>query len=352
MDKLFDSPWTLRLAALVLSGLLFFYVQYSESNTRETSTSMETDLISNVPLDVYYDDDNLHVTGVPETVDVKISGPMQIVMKTKLSDDFKVFVDLNSLLIGEHRVTIQHENFSDKLDVTINPATINVTIEEKIAEEFRVEPEMNSRLIAEDYIVKGMTAEPSRVSISGAKSVIENISYVKATVTGEKGISETFDHEATVKVLDRDLNKLDVTINPEKVNVHVEVNEYSRELPITIQQKGAPKAGVTIENLSADPHTAYVYGPRTVIDALTEVVAEFDVSAVTGAGSYGAKLALPTGATKLSRDTIIIHADVSVTEQSAVEAEAEAGAAQNTEAEASTNVEAEQNTAQPTTTEQ
>lgn len=352
MDKLFDSPWTLRLAALVLSGLLFFYVQYSEDNARDTSTSVETDLISNVPLEVYYDDDNLHVTGVPETVDVKISGPMQIVMKTKLSDDYKVFVDLNSLLIGEHRVTIQHENFSDKLDVTINPAIINVTIEEKIVEEFRVDPEMNSRLIGEDYIVKGMMAEPSRVSISGAKSVIESISYVKATVTGEKGISETFDYEATVKVLDRDLNKLDVTINPEKVNVHVEVNEYSRELPITIKQKGTLKNGVTIDHLSADPHTAYVYGPRTAVDALTEIVAEMDVSAVNGAGSYGGRLLLPTGATKLSRDTIIIHADVSVAEQSAVEAEVEGGPEQSTEAETATEVEAEENSAQPTNTEQ
>lgn len=310
MDKLFDSPWILRLAALILSGLLFFYVQYGTDKERETSTSFETDLITNVPLDVYYDDSNLHVTGVPETVDVKISGPMQIVLKTKLSDDYKVFVDLNTLLIGEHRVTIQHENFSDKLTVVIDPGAIDVVIEERIAEEFRVEPEMNSRLVDENHIIKDMTADPGRVSISGAKSVVESISYVKATVTGDKGIAEPFDQEATVKVLDRDLNKLDVTINPEKVNVHVEVNEYSKELPITIKSKGTPKAGVTIENLSADPHKVHVFGPKTTVDSLTEVVAEFDVATIDSAGSYDAKLILPTGATKLAQDTIIIHADV------------------------------------------
>ena len=325
MDKLFDSPWTLRLAALILSGVLFLYVQYGTGNDREINTSVETDLITNVPLEVYYDDSNLHVTGVPETVDVKISGPMQIVLKTKLSDDYKVFVDLNSLLIGEHRVTIQHENFSNKLNVAIDPGTIDVVIEERVAEEFRVDPEMNNRLVDENHIVKGMTAKPSRVLISGAKSVVESISYVKATVTGDKGIAETFDQEATVKVLDHNLNKLDVTVNPEKVNVHVEVNEYSKELPIKVKSKGAPKEGVTIDNLSADPHTVQVYGPKTAIDSLTEVVAEFEVTTVEKAGSYEAKLTLPTGATRLAQNSIIIHADVShkVTEQSKVEAGAD-----------------------------
>lgn len=323
MDKLFDSPWILRLAALVLSGLLFIYVQYSTDETGGAGSSIETDLITNVPLEVYYDADNLHVTGVPETVDVKISGPMQIVTKTKLSDDYKVFVDLSSLLIGEHRVTIQHENFSNKLDVIIDPGSINIVIEELIAEEFRVEPEMNTRIVDENHIVKGMTTDPSRVSISGAKSVVESISYVKATVTGEKGISETFDQEATVKVLDRDLNKLDVTINPEKVKVHVEVNEYSKELPIKIKSRGTLKEGVVIGNLSADPHMVTVYGQRTAVDALTEIVAELDVSTIEDSGSYDAKLLLPTGATKLSKEKIIIHADVvkTATEQSAVEEE-------------------------------
>lgn len=324
MDKLFDSPWILRLAALVLSGLLFIYVQYSTDETNGAGSSIQTDLLTNVPLEVYYDVDNLHVTGVPETVDVKISGPMQIVTKTKL-DDYKVFVDLSSLLIGEHRVTIQHENFSDKLDVIIDPGSINIVIEELIAEEFRVEPEMNTRLVDENHIVKGMTTNPSRVSITGAKSVIESISYVKATVTGEKGISETFDQAATVKVLDRDLNKLDVTINPEKVKVHVEVHEYSKELPIKIQSRGTLKEGVVIGNLSADPRMVTVYGPRTAVDALTEIVAELDVSTIEGSGSYDAKLLLPTGATKLSKEKIIIHTDVvkTATEQGAVEEESE-----------------------------
>ena len=137
MDKVFDSSWMLRLTALFLAVALFLYIQTEEKRETESSSSNETDVITNVPLEVYYDSDNLFVTGLPETVDVKISGPKQIVMKTKLEKDFKLFVDLNSLLIGEHSVTIHQENFSEKLDVSIEPRIINVTIEEKVTEQFR-----------------------------------------------------------------------------------------------------------------------------------------------------------------------------------------------------------------------
>ena len=267
-------------------------------------------LVTNVPLEVYYDHDNLYVSGLPETVDVKISGPTPTVMKTKLEKDYKLFVDLRSLLIGEHSVTIHQENFSEKLNVSIDPRTVNVVIEEKITEDFRVEPEMNNRQVAEDFIVKGMVADPSKVTITGAKSVIDSISYVKATVTGEKGINKSFNQQATVKVLDRDLNKLDVRIHPEKVNVKVEINEYSRELPITMKETGNVKDGLKIEKLSPEPSKVIVYGTKATIDSLKEVVVEIDRSKITESGSYEFNLTLPTGATKLSQNKVIIHADV------------------------------------------
>lgn len=310
MDKLFDSPWMLRLTALFLAAALFLYVQAEEKRLADSNSSNETDIITNVPLEVYYDYDNLFVTGLPETVDVKISGPSSTIVKTKLEKDFKVFVDLSSLIVGEHSVTIQQENFSEKLNVTIDPKMVNVNIEEKITEEFRVEPEMNNRLVAEDYIVKSTTVEPTHVMITGAKSVIDSISYVKATISGEQGIKQSFEQEATVKVLDRDLNKLDVRVSPEKVKVKVDINEYSRELPITLKEKGQLQGGVTIDKLSPEPSRITVFGTKATIDLLKEVVVEIDRAKITESGSYDFNIALPAGATKLSQDEIIIHADV------------------------------------------
>ena len=100
------------------------------------------DIIRDVPVEVYYDNENLVVTGVPETVNMTIEGPINIVQTTKLLKDFTLFVDLRDLTMGKHHVEIQHENISEKLQVRIDPATIDVVIEEKITETFRVDPNL------------------------------------------------------------------------------------------------------------------------------------------------------------------------------------------------------------------
>ena len=51
-------------------------------------------------MEVYYDDDNLVVTGIPETVTVNIEGPSSLILSTKAMNDYKVFVDLRELPIG------------------------------------------------------------------------------------------------------------------------------------------------------------------------------------------------------------------------------------------------------------
>lgn len=316
MDKIFDSPWILRITALILAILMFFYVK-SLLNDGTTSTSNNhVDVLTDVPLEAYYDSDNLIVSGLPDTVDVTIEGPMQIVLNTKLKKDFKVFVDLNALLIGEHEVKIQHEAFSDKLSVKINPGTINISIEEKVTAELPVEPDMNYNLINEAFTLKSMVAEPSTVFVTGAKSVISSINYVKATVTGNPGIDRSFEQDADVKVLDSKLNKLDVAIEPSKVKVKVDLVEYSREIPIRIQQVGTPMEGVTINRLLTSTSSIRVFGPKSIIDGLTELVVEFDVTELENSGQYEIETLVPNGATKLSASTISVQAAVSKQESS------------------------------------
>ncbi|MFF5997103.1 CdaR family protein [Lysinibacillus sp. KU-BSD001] len=310
MDRVFNSVWALRIVALVLSLALFLYVKSElETSGREAVPSDEMDVLYNVPLEVYYDDEDLIVTGVPETVNVTISGNSKLILQTKITQDYVVFVDLNSLTIGEHHVTIQNEGFSEKLNVSIDPVALNISIEERVTREFRVEPEMNKRLIAEDYDLKGMTVDPTTVVVTGAKSAIENISYVKATVTGEQGIKNSFQQEANVKVLNAELNRLDVAVQPEKVKVKVEIEEYSRDVPIKIKQIGQLKDGISIEKLWIEPVKLKVYGKKAVIDELKELVVEFDVSDLEESGSYEGKIKVPEKVTA-EESSVTIHADI------------------------------------------
>ena len=65
MDKMMDSPWFLRITALLLAMLLFLTIKSDEENLNAATNGNMTDIIRDVPVEVYYDDENLVVTGVP-----------------------------------------------------------------------------------------------------------------------------------------------------------------------------------------------------------------------------------------------------------------------------------------------
>lgn len=310
MDKMMDSPWFLRITALLLAMLLFLTIKSDEENLNAATNGKTTDIIRDVPVEVYYDDDNLVVTGVPETVDMTIEGPTSDVQTAKQLEDFTVFVDLRSMNMGEHDVMLQVENVSDQLQVTLDPAYIEVNIEEKVTRELLVDPEFNDRLLAENFVVTTMKSDPQRIQVTGAKSIIDSISFVKATVSGDQGIDKTFTKEASVKVLDKDLSKLNVAIEPEVVNVTIEIEEYSKEIPITLRQTGKPKEGVTVNELKPSFGNVRVYGNRAAIDALSVMVVDVDVSKLEESKQLTVKIPLPKGVSRISENQIEVEADV------------------------------------------
>lgn len=312
MDKMIDSPWVLRITSLTLAILLFFSVRSEINSSERLAVNEQEDVIRDVPVEVYYDTDNLIVTGIPSVVDVRIKGPTQDVLKVKASRDFKVFIDLNRLLIGEHKVKLQYENISRKLDVELDPDTVDIKIEERVTKEFKVEAEMNRQTIAEGFVLKGLNVTPPNVFITGAKSAIDSISYVKATVAGDNS-KESFTQNADVRVLDKELNKLDVEVNPKTVKVDIDISEYSRDVPITLTQKGKPKSGLQIDDMKAEQRFITVYGTKSIVDAITTIEVPVDVAKFTESKTYNVPITKPEGISKLGADAIKVKVQISKT---------------------------------------
>ncbi|MFJ7827458.1 YbbR-like domain-containing protein [Psychrobacillus sp. NPDC096623] len=312
MDKMMNNPWFLRITALILAIALFISVKSEMESDNTNASNNNVDVIRDIPLEVYYDDDNLVVSGPPKTVNVNVEGPSQLVASAKLMKDFKVFVDLRELTIGTHRVPISTENFMEKLNVRTDPQFVDVVIEERISREFNVETDMNESLLAENYVVKSYEVKPQKVTITGAKSVINSIGYVKATISGDQGINKSFEQETTVKVLDLDLNKLDVIVEPSSVQVSVKVEEYSKVVPIVLVKQGNPKEGITVNGLTTKTETIRLYGPKPVLDKIEQLNVDVDISKIEKSGSFDMKLAVPEEVTKLSKETIEITGDVTI----------------------------------------
>lgn len=316
MDKMMDNPWFLRITALLLAFLMFFSVKAAEENSNSAASNTMTEVIEDVPLEVYYDDASLMVSGVPATVDVQITGPNREVQTTQQIKDFTIFVDLRNLPLGEHRIRVQTENISQELGVRIDPTFLDVMIEERVTQEFKIDPELNERLLAEGYVLKSITADPDTVTVSGPKSVIDSISFVKATVTEDPGLKASVTKEARVRVLANDLTKLDnVTIEPEVVEVEAVIAEYSKEVPLSLIQTGTAREGITVAEIESKTATVKISGPRSVVDTISEYEVEVDVSGVTLTDpAIEVDLPAPEGTSSVDPENIIVDAEITVDE--------------------------------------
>ncbi|RSK44980.1 CdaR family protein [Bacillus canaveralius] len=318
IDKLMENHWFMKVVALVLAVLLFSSVPTPEDEGgSEVNVPGEnnTETIEDIPVKSYYDTENLVVSGVPETVNVTIEGPKQLVQQTRTLKNFEVLVDLSEAEIGTQTVELLVRDISDKLQVTIEPAYAEVSVQERVTREFPVEAEFNQSLLEEGYISEQPTVEPDRVKITGAKDVIDRISFVKATIDARGPIDQTITEKASIRALDRELNKLDVIVEPEAVEVTVPVRSTSKTVPINIVQTGTPPEGITIQSITLDTDEARIFASPNILDHTENVRVEVDVSGIRSNSTMTLPVIISEGITSVKPATVEAAIRVTVAKQ-------------------------------------
>mgnify|MGYP003469562734 FL=1 len=324
MDKLFETPWFLKVVALVLAALLYISINFdigSESSSLNTPAQTDTAVIESVPIEVYYDRDNLVVTGVPETVNVTLAGPKNLLVVAKNSRDFSLYIDLSDqeIELGTKNVEIQVRDLNDRLTATIDPETVEVTIEEKVTKEFTVTPEFDRSLLEDGYIAEAPTVNPTTVKITGAKSMIESIVYVKAIINLEEGVNDSVTLKAQVQAFDEDYNKLNVEIDPGTVEVEVPIVSPSKTMSIVPVESGEPASGITIENIEVQPNEVTLYGKQDVLDTIEDLQLPVDINDIKENKTLTLPIVLPEGVTTSSVEEVTVSITVKSTENTGEE---------------------------------
>lgn len=313
-----DNPWFIKILALLLAVLLYSSVH---SGTKLTDVNVPgestTETLKNIPVKAYYDTDNLVVTGIPKTVDLTIKGPKSHVQSAKALQNFEVYVNLTDAKIGKQRVTLKVKDLSDKLKATLSPATVNVMVQEKITKEFKVEAEFNKDQIEEGYSAGKPIVEPNKVKITGAKNVIDQITYVKATVEEKNKLKETITKEANIQVLDKKLSKLDVVVDPQTVKVTIPIKDNSKTVPINVIKKGTSPAGITIQSMELDTKEATITGDEEALKN-PDVRVEVDVSKITENTTLNLPVIIPNGITKVTPQMVKVTVVVKKQEEKTV----------------------------------
>jgi len=306
LDQLTDSKLFMKLVALLLALLLFGTVYDSSKGTNDINVpgSEQSEVISDIPVKSYYDTDNLVITGVPEKVEVTIKGPTPNLQAAKTQRDFEVYADLSNVEVGKQRVKLQIRDLSERLDASINPAYVEVNVQEKVTKEFTVEAEFNHKMVADGYGAGKPVVKPSKVKVTGGKDVMDKISYVKAIIKMNKTVSETINEAARITVLDNNLNKLNVTVDQEVVNVTIPINKLSKTVKIDIVEKGTPLDGVSIDSITLDTNEASISANQDILDKTESVKVEVDVSTVKESTELTLPVIISDGIKEVSPKTV------------------------------------------------
>lgn len=316
MDKMMNSPWVMKIIALMLALMLYMSVSIENQNAQPSApagvplVSKDTEILTDYPVTPIYDANKMVVTGVPSSVTVTLEGPSGQVKKAALQKNFEINADLSKLDVGTHRIPLKPEN-TGKLNVTIKPAYATVNIQDRVAKDFSVDVvTYNENKMEDGYIAQEPIVKPNIVRISGARELIESIDSVEARVDLRKA-NETFDQEARIMAYDIEGNLLSVDSEPSVVDVTIPVTSPSKTVPFKINRKGKLKEGLSIVKLEPSPAEVTIYGPKDVIeeiDFIDDVTVDLDK--ITKNTTLEVDAPVPKGVKKIEPAKIKIKVEV------------------------------------------
>lgn len=233
--SLWTRPMFLRIVSFILAIVLYLYVNggsdgFLRQTTRGNNDSSTSILNSSksttvkMPLTVNVNTDKYVVTGYPQFVKVKLTGPSALVTTSVNTQNFKAYVNLSDLTAGEHTVKVKTSGLNSNVKATVDPAKITVNIEPRSTITASVKVQLSNTSLDGGY--KLGTAKPAldTVQVTGARSEVQQVSQVVVYVKVPKSTTATLHQQVTLQAVDKNGKALNVVVTPGTITVTVPVS--------------------------------------------------------------------------------------------------------------------------------
>lgn len=301
-----ESKWGLRLIALVLALIFFLSVNNMFGNifNADNLGQKSSETIEDVPVQVKYDNTSLYASEVPNKVDVEISGPQSQVLKAENGESIKAVLDLSEEKAGKHTTQFQVNGLNKDIDYNVKPKETTINLEEKVSKTLKVEPDVSNNDLDPEYKVSEQSVSPETVKVTGGKNQIDKIAYLKATYKNKSEISKDTTDVAQITAFDRNLNKIDVMVQPNEVNLSVKVEDYSKKVKVKTKTVGSLSNGREVDNIELNNEEVEIYGNKEDLEDIDEITANIDLDDVAGSTEKDITFEVPDKVTKVSpKDT-------------------------------------------------
>ncbi|PTE41082.1 hypothetical protein BUY79_05035 [Staphylococcus equorum] len=297
-----ESKWGLRLIALVLALIFFLSVNNMFGNifNADNLGQKSSETIEDVPVQVKYDNTSLYASEVPNKVDVEISGPQSQVLKAENGESIKAVLDLSEEKAGKHTTQFQVNGLNKDIDYNVKPKETTINLEEKVSKTLKVEPDVSNNDLDPEHKVSEQSVSPETVKVTGGKNQIDKIAYLKATYKNKSKISKDTTDVAQITAFDRNLNKIDVMVQPNEVNLSVKVEDYSKKVKVKTKTVGSLSNGREVDNIELDNEEVEIYGNKEDLEDIDEITANIDLDDVASSTEKDITFEVPDKVTKVS----------------------------------------------------
>lgn len=181
VKKLLEN-WTLKVLALIFAAILWFFVTGEQRLERSYA----------VPLDLKNLPNGMMVASeLPETIDVRISGPRTLLMNLHLQQ-IRIAIDLQGLEPGLTTLKRLEERLDlpGPLKITrLSPSYVDVKLERIASKQVEVAPRISGEPAA-GYRLAEVRSEPRRVMVEGAESEVAKLERIATATLDVTGLRE------------------------------------------------------------------------------------------------------------------------------------------------------------------
>ena len=303
------------MISFILTMALFVYASESSPSRQSAAVSIQTtsNTIGNVPVYVDMDSQLYTVTGLPESVTLRIEGSSSSLLAVAGNASYRVKTpNLNELGTGKHMITLQVTGLPSGVKGTVSPETVEIIIEKKSTVELPVSVNVNRANLPGAYKNGQALVSPARVTISGPESLINQVEMVVANVTVPENAKADYTSSVAVQALDATGKPLALKVEPEQVQVRVPITMNSKRVPLVLTTTGSAGSQYTYQ-LKSDIKEVTILGAQEILDRLTAIPVVVDVSQMTKTTTQAVKLTLSTGVDSVTPENISVEVVVTPT---------------------------------------
>lgn len=314
IDRMLNKPNVLLYISLILAFTMFMMVQKNFINFSDTKAIT----MSNLPVEVEYNDEAYVVEGLPTKADLVLLGKKSELYLAEQYGDHKITLDLTGLDVGTHKVTLDYNNPIRKLNYILDPGTVTIVIYPKVSEVRTLSIDViNTDKLDETLVVSNVLLDRNDVIIKSYKEKLNTVANVKAIVdvnslnATESG-TYTIDNVKLVAYDDKGKEISGIEVVPGQVTATVTITSPSKTVPLKIVPVGEVRSGSAISSITSSVTNVTVYADESILKDINYIEVEIDVNGISSNKTYQKVINKPQGARSISDTSVTINVTMEV----------------------------------------